>query len=202
MLTLGHSSMTDGSSRSGSKRSQSRPRASSGTCSSSCFSPDSFERIFGGGDRRLIVQNFTGLSRARVPRSPRFRSTASSRGSGQQSSRRLPDSPLDFYVNPLKEQWQAETPGPFDAIERDDVLAALREIDENGVRADAESTVYDLVHGTQRYPPKLVLSLASKHSGGEEFDRSLSRAALGPRHSRCYADSGFTSSARTFFRGC
>ena len=38
---------------------------------------------------------------------------------------------------------------------------------------DARSTTYDLIEGQRRYPPKLVLSLASKHASGVEFDRSL-----------------------------
>lgn len=87
---------------------------------------------------------------------------------------KLPDKPLDFYESPLREQWQTESfDGQTAAVEREHVLEALREIDEKGVPPDAESTVYDLIQGTRRYPPKLVLSLASKHAGGKEFDRSL-----------------------------
>jgi 5-methylcytosine-specific restriction protein B len=142
--------------------------------------PDSFERTFGGGHRRLIVQNFSGMSRARVRAlSPLQidRELARIRVAEQQ---KMPDKPLDFYESPLKEQWQAED---FDAhtagIEREDVLAALREIDEKGIPADAESTIYDLIHGTRRYPPKLVLSFASKHAGGNEFDRALFSGGIG-----------------------
>lgn len=58
-------------------------------------------------------------------------------------------------------------------IKREHVLKALEEIDRMGIPSDARSTTYDLIEGQHRYPPKLVLSLASKHASGVEFDRSL-----------------------------
>lgn len=142
--------------------------------------PDSFERIFSGGDRRLVIQNFLGISTNKVRQlSPLEidKQLASLRALEQA---KFPEQPLDFYESPLKELWQVED---FDAktanVEREHVLAALAEIDQSGVPKTAESTVYDLIHGTRRYPPKLVLSLASKHAGGEAFDRSMFSGGAG-----------------------
>jgi len=58
-------------------------------------------------------------------------------------------------------------------IKREHVLKALEEIDRMGIPPDARSTTYDLIEGQRGYPPKLVLSLASKNASGQEFDRSL-----------------------------
>lgn len=136
--------------------------------------PDSFERIFGGGDRRLIVQRFSGMTRARVRKLTPLQIDRELAKIRAAEELKHPQQQLDFYENPLNEQWQTED---FDsqtaAVEREHVLAALKEIDDTGVPPDAESTVYDLIHGSRRYPPKLVLSLASKHAGGKAFDRSM-----------------------------
>lgn len=136
--------------------------------------PDSFERIFGGGDRRLIVQKFRGLSRVQVRKlSPLQidRELASIRGEQQALN---PEAKLDFYAEPLKSKWQATGFEEYTAdVEATDVIKALEEIDQKGVPASAESTIYDLILADKRYPPKLVLSLAAKHASGKEFDRSM-----------------------------
>jgi len=81
---------------------------------------------------------------------------------------------LDFYLPPLSELWTRNGFEQFTKdIKREHVLKALEEIDRMGIPPDARSTTYDLIEGQRRYPPKLVLSLASKHASGVEFDRSL-----------------------------
>jgi 5-methylcytosine-specific restriction enzyme B len=137
--------------------------------------PDTFERIFGGGDRRLLVQKFRGLSRAQVRKlSPiQIDREFSSIRAEQQAMH--PDLKLDFYKEPLRSKWQEESgfeeyTGDVEAI---DVTKAIEEIDQKGVPASAESTIYDLIYKGKRYPPKLVLSLAAKHATGKEFDRTM-----------------------------
>ena len=124
--------------------------------------PDSFERIFSGGDRRLIVQNFSGMTRARVRSLSALeidRELARARAAEQE---KLPDKPFN-YESPLQEQWQTEDfDGQTAAVEREHVLAALAEIDEKGVPTDAESTVYDLIHGVKRYRWLATITLAGR----------------------------------------
>lgn len=66
-----------------------------------------------------------------------------------------------------------------DGITRQDVLDALRAIDNGETAGFGESTTYDLLHNDRRYPPKMVLGLAARRilgrplrhtefSGGEE----------------------------------
>ena len=161
--------------------------------------PETFERIFGGGDRRLIVQKFTGLDRLKVRAlSPLQIDRELSRIRAEQEQK-YPDQKLDFYVPPLREQWHDEG---FDektaSIEREDVLTAIREIDEKGVGEHAESTVYDLIEGARRYPPKLVLSLATKHASGEAFDRSMFAGGIGSRAFNLLRGLGFHIERKDF----
>ena len=81
---------------------------------------------------------------------------------------------LDFYSPPLVSQWKKPSfAAQTKDVRREHVLAALQEIDQGGIPPDAASTTYDLIHEHRRYPPKLVLSLATKHASGEEYDRAL-----------------------------
>lgn len=73
-----------------------------------------------------------------------------------------------------------ETAGshPFDAITRDDVLEALRRIDEGQMFGFGESTDYDLLHEGKRYPPKAVAGIATIRTLGramrpDEFSAGL-----------------------------
>jgi len=69
---------------------------------------------------------------------------------------------LDFYTPPLVTQWR--TGSSFEAStkdsDREHILAAIAELDRDGIPQDTRSTTYDLIHGSKRYPPKYVLSLA------------------------------------------
>ncbi len=80
-----------------------------------------------------------------------------------------------------------------DGITRDDVLAALGDLDAGYKHQFGESTGYDLLYLNGRYPPKAVLGLAAR--------RSLGGLALGPydfkggEKSQCFRvlrDLGFT----------
>lgn len=57
-------------------------------------------------------------------------------------------------------------------ITKEHINTAIAEIDQKGVQNGAHSTTYDLIHNGNRYPPKLVLSLANKYANGNELDRS------------------------------
>lgn len=55
-------------------------------------------------------------------------------------------------------------------ISRDHILSALKEIDKDGIRTGRQSSTYDLEYEGKLYPPKLVLSLASKYVTGKELE--------------------------------
>ena len=76
-------------------------------------------------------------------------------------------------------------------ITKEHFLQALAEIDQEGVPPEAESSIYDLVHNGQTYPPIYVLSLASKHANGRELDRTGLREGLGTTCFKKIRDCGF-----------
>jgi len=58
----------------------------------------------------------------------------------------------------------------FDKISKENVLSAIQEIDKKGIRPGRQSTTYDLVYEEKKYPPKFVLSLASRYATGRELE--------------------------------
>lgn len=58
----------------------------------------------------------------------------------------------------------------FKGIQVDHIIAAIQEIDKEGVRKGRHSTTYDIVYNDRLYPPKYVLSLAAKYAIGKELD--------------------------------
>jgi 5-methylcytosine-specific restriction protein B len=131
--------------------------------------PDQFERVFGQVDRKKIVEAFTAHDADALDPLGIDRALSQIRG---QLEVEFNTKDLDFYVSPVKEKWRA---GNFaeatNSITTDHVFRAIRDIDRDGVPADANSTTYDLIVAGKRYPPKYVLSLAGKHANGEAFDR-------------------------------
>jgi 5-methylcytosine-specific restriction protein B len=60
----------------------------------------------------------------------------------------------------------------FAKIQKEHVLSAIQEIDKEGVRAGRRSTTYDLIYEGKKYPPKLVLSIATRYATGKELEPS------------------------------
>jgi 5-methylcytosine-specific restriction protein B len=56
------------------------------------------------------------------------------------------------------------------SVFRGHIMAAIKEIDRDGVRNGRQSTTYDLLYNNKSYPPKYVLSLAMKYSTGKELE--------------------------------
>lgn len=81
----------------------------------------------------------------------------------------------------------------MDNITKDDILGALVEIDEHGIPSGAQSSTYDLIHNSKRYPPKLVVSLAYKYANDtdEELDRTSLKVVKGPQLSHCCGKMAF-----------
>lgn len=55
-------------------------------------------------------------------------------------------------------------------IDREAILDAIRQIDEEGVRKGRHSSKYFLKHEGSHYPPKYVISLANKKVNGKELE--------------------------------
>jgi hypothetical protein len=73
---------------------------------------------------------------------------------------------------------------PFELVTREDVLDAINEIERNGPGDFGPSTKYDLLHNSNRYPPKAAMGIATRRtlgrpmrpdefSGGEESNLLL-----------------------------
>ena len=134
--------------------------------------PDQFERVFGGIDRKDIVSAFTGKSRAEVRQLDPLSIDRELYRIRREKEQEHPNEQLDFYIDPLKNVWKDTDPAGIDQIKREHVLAAIAEIDADGVPEDAKSTGYDLIFEDRPYPPKYVLSLAAKPALGKVLTRS------------------------------
>lgn len=58
----------------------------------------------------------------------------------------------------------------FEGINKEHLLKAIAEIDENGIRKGRHSSTYDLIYNGRAYPPKLVLSIAGRIANGKELN--------------------------------
>ncbi|MHC4143592.1 MAG: AAA family ATPase [Planctomycetota bacterium] len=135
--------------------------------------PDSFERIFGGSDRKAIIRAFTGKSRPEVKQMSALQIDRVLYEIRQKQEAEQGSTDIDFYISPLREMWkQSDFATQTKSVKRDHVLSALEEIDKDGIPSDAASSTYDLIYRSERYPPKYVLSLAVAQATGEELDRS------------------------------
>jgi len=57
-------------------------------------------------------------------------------------------------------------------VSRQNILQALAEIDKSGVPKRRQATKYNLYHDGKSYPPKYVVSLATKYATGQELEAS------------------------------
>lgn len=134
--------------------------------------PDTFERIFSGGERESVVRAFGGGARGKLDRMLPPEIDKALLRIREELELEYGTTDLDFYCAPLSDRWGQPD---FDAITKDvsaeHVLDALVEIDREGIPERSRSTTYDLLHETRRYPPKLVLSLAVKNASGKAYDR-------------------------------
>ena len=137
--------------------------------------PDDFERIFSSSDKRAVIEAFDELSHDEVQAIDVKRVDAELLKIRRGLEDKYKTKELDFYTPPLVTQWR--TGSSFEAstkdIEREHMLAAIAEIDRDQSAQEARSTTYDLIHGSKRYPPKYVLSLAAKYATGTVYDREL-----------------------------
>lgn len=120
--------------------------------------PDNFERIFGGGDRKSVLLAFGGVDQALANgMTPLQIDRALLRIRGE-LAREYATEELDYYFPPLESRWkQPDFRSVTSKVKHEHVLAALADIDQGNVPDRSNSTTYDLLHNSRRYPPKLVL---------------------------------------------
>ena len=132
--------------------------------------PDTFERIFSGGERDSVVLAFGGGARG-----ARMSSLATDKALlriREELELEYGTRDLDFYCAPLSDRWgQPDFETVTKVVKVEHVLDALLEIDQHNIPERSKSTTYDLLHNAHRYPPKLVLSLAVKNASGKTYDR-------------------------------
>jgi hypothetical protein len=58
------------------------------------------------------------------------------------------------------------------------LLRAIDEILDHGIPTGARSSTYELLHEGERFPPKLVVSIANRFANGEDLDRQTFRGGL------------------------
>ncbi len=163
--------------------------------------PDEFERIFGGTDRRRIVVAFTGKSKSQVSHLPVLELDRELLRIRREQEVKHSTTELDFYEEPLRGLWNRSQLGrQLDEISYENVVAAISEIEGDGVPDDARSSTYDLVWDKERFPPKYVLSVAHRYATGEELDRStFSGGDASPGFKRL-RDLGFQIERKDFVR--
>ena len=134
--------------------------------------PDSFERIFGGGDRAEIVLAFGGVDRATLNGMTSLEIDRKLQDARVRLEQECGTKDLDYYQPPLAARWgQSDFRTVTKDVKHQHVLLALADIDQGNIPDRSNSTTYDLIHNARRYPPKLVMSLAVKHASGKEYDR-------------------------------
>lgn len=134
--------------------------------------PEEFERIFGKTDRRAVLRHYSGRSNREINKLTPDAIDRELRNIRARLEQQHGTTQLDYYVEPLRDEWRADTfAAATEEVTPPHVLAALEEIDREGVPPSAASMTFDLVYKGKRYPPKYVLSLAVKHATGEPLDR-------------------------------
>lgn len=135
--------------------------------------PDEFERVFGQTERRAVAFHFSRKDRKEVSRMDNLQLDRELRQIRAGLESKFGRTDLDYYTSPLKEDWKAESFNEATAgITQENVEAAIKQIDREGVPSSAQSMGYDLVHQGKKYPPKYVLSVAVGVASGEPLDRN------------------------------
>jgi 5-methylcytosine-specific restriction protein B len=154
--------------------------------------PDVFERVFGQTDRKAIAVHFLGTSRREIARMSNEQMDKAIHETRKSLEKKYGRADLDFYVPPLRDEWKmASLSEATESLTNEHVLAALAQIDSEGVPSEARSTTYDLRYNGKAYPPKYALSLAVEAATGEPLDRSM---FTGGEESACFKilrDRGF-----------
>lgn len=58
-------------------------------------------------------------------------------------------------------------------VNQEHIIDAMKFIDKNGIPKNRHSTKYNLYHESKTYPPKYVLSIATKIATGSELEPSV-----------------------------
>ena len=78
-----------------------------------------------------------------------------------------------------------------DNISREDMLSAISAYDNGVHHLFGRSTVYDILHGGKRYPPKAIVGIAASNIVGEPFKPDDFSGGIGSKCFRILEDKGF-----------
>ncbi|MEX3690654.1 AAA family ATPase [Paraburkholderia sp. BR14263] len=161
--------------------------------------PDSFERIFGGTDRAMIIKTLGELDGKPVSRLSSIEVDRILSSIREKYEKKYGTTQIDFYVPPLGDQWGVDRFTELTQnLTRGHVLKALAEIDRSGIPSGAESTKYDLIHEARYYPPKLVLELSAKNASGSDLLRGTFKGGEESRTFRILRGLGFDIELKQF----
>ncbi|MBR1236650.1 MrcB family domain-containing protein [Bradyrhizobium sp. AUGA SZCCT0182] len=130
--------------------------------------PDDFERVFSAGDRKSVAERFAGLPFSETNKMTAVAIDKILRQTRSDLEQKYQTAELDYYRNPLREQWQHDWKTLEASLTATHVRQAIAEIEKEGIPTEARSSTYE---DGKRFPPKLVFSLACKYSTGKELQR-------------------------------
>lgn len=173
--------------------------------------PDLFESIFSRSDMCAIIRSFKNKSPAEMRRMSAFEMSQEIQQIRREREKAHGTDQLSFYTPPISDEWHrigevdpSNEPAstPFQErtkdVTREHILKALALIDKGGWPTDAASSTYDLIEGPNRYPPKYVVSLATKIATGQEFERSFFSGGVDSEAFKLLAKLGFHVERKDF----
>ena len=76
-------------------------------------------------------------------------------------------------------------------ITKEDLLEAIRKIDEEGIPENGDSQYYDVFYNGKTYPPKLIVSYANIAANGEVLNRNSFKGGLKSKCFKLLKENGF-----------
>jgi hypothetical protein len=134
--------------------------------------PDQFERIFSAGDRLEIVTAFGGKTVGELKNKTAYEIDSLLADVRAAAEKAHGTKDLDFYLKPLDSLW-GDTDEKLNKIEQQHVEAAIARIEEEGIPPKDQSKKYDLLYRGNRYPIKLVASIAAEEATGATVTRGM-----------------------------
>jgi len=77
-------------------------------------------------------------------------------------------------------------------LSRDHLLKAIEKIDKEGIPADAQSNLYDVIYNSKLYPPKLIVSYANLFANGQILNRNSFTGGIDTQCFELLKKNGFT----------
>ena len=76
-------------------------------------------------------------------------------------------------------------------LSKEHLIKAIDEISNLGIRKGRHSSTYDVVYKNEKYPPKLIVSIANRFANGEELNPNDFSGGEGTDCFKLLEDNGF-----------